>query len=873
MFIRCILLTFCLFSLNSSVNGQLELTNKALEVYQKAEETARKRKNPACSQMHLARALFEDQGSFGQRLLKKSISGNPTAMKVRKTISNFLVELGRKVSALPRQSPAPLELGQTHELSAVLRLANKERLETDETHIGLDQYGIFFKNNTTLTKFEKVEVKRIRPKMNEIKNIEIIKKSGGSTADEDFFALETYALDLVAKAEAGELDPVIGRDIIFSQYMEIRRAVQILSRRKKNNPVFIGDPGVGKTSVAEGLAQRIVSGMVYVFISFFFFFFVRNSSVIAEAERSSHVILFIDEIHSLIGSGGGSSMDGANLLKPALARSLRVIGATTTDEYRKYIEKDKAFERRFQKVLIEEPNVENTIAILRGLRERYEAHHGVRILDETLRIAARLSDRYISHRFNPDKAIDLIDEACAKIRQLEDLERKYMQLAVEQRSLQRDIERGDENLDGESPIVQRLEILQDMRSRLAEEKERMDSLHKVQQDIDDLNTNTDVDEVSRLLHTYRKHHDAAHIAEVVSQTTGIPLSKLSEGEKSRILSLGNKLHERIIGQNDAIDAVTNAVLRSRAGIGAENQPSGSFLFLGPTGVGKTELAKALAEQLFDDENAIVRLDMSEYSEKHSVARMIGSPPGYIGHDSGGQLTEAVRRKPYCVVLLDEIEKAHQIVLTSFLQVLDDGRLTDGKGVTVDFSNTYIIMTSNLGSQFLADVYTDSKNKQKVKQHFRPEFLNRLDDIIIFASLSMPQLTEITRILQAYEPMYGARPLRRYIHQVLGTEIAKAIMEHGRSKSGMKTRNSKHGPNIFVDGDATGSLSIEISLNPEEIQPSDICEGESGHCNASESNLNDLPEDWVSYTDEATQKTIFYNKVTKEMTWDRPKSTA
>eukprot|EP00941_MAST-03F_sp_MAST-3F-sp1_P004132 g4132.t1 len=1012
-----------LFLFINCVIGQLNLSNRALEAYQRAEQNARKRKNPACSQFHLARALFDEEGSFGQRLLKKAMtpsSGSLSAMKARQGVFAVLVQIGKKISNLPKQTPAPEQLGQTYELKAVLKAADKEREESGDTHIGLDHLinaSVRDRDVAAAIKASKVvSSKKIIRQVNKVRqsrgkanaksktNSRSRTRSGfdrssstteerktssssGPNADEEFFALESYAYDLVSMAEEGSLDPIVGRDV------EIRRVVQVLSRKKKNNPVLVGEPGVGKTALVEGLAHRIVKGDVptpllgaRLFVldlaalvagaSARGQFEARLKAVIAEAESAEKVILFIDEVHGLIGGGGSGSMDAANLLKPALARgNLRVIGATTIAEYRKYIEKDKAFERRFQKVQVDEPDVEATIAILRGLRERYEVHHRVRILDASLVAAASLADRYIGERFNPDKAIDLIDEACAKVRvqldsqpeELDELERRYVQLAVEQTALRRDVERsangstfgtfaswfGVENDDtGLSPSAKRLAIvdeslasmreeLQDLRSRLEEEKERMKSLHEIQQRIDDLNsdisslesaTNVDLDEVSRLLHTvkpqlelkraeivreieeYRQRQEEAvlltdviapeHIAEVVSATTRIPVSRLSASERSRVLTLSERLHRRIVGQDAAVQAVSQAVLRSRAGLKSENQPGGSFLFLGPTGVGKTELAKALAEQLFDSEDAIVRLDMSEYVEKHSVARMIGSPPGYIGHDEGGQLTEAVRRKPYSIVLLDEVEKAHPVVFNTFLQVFDEGRLTDGKGQTVDFSNTYIIMTSNLGSHHLTDTLADGNEseferaKEKVmgvvQNHFRPEFLNRLDDIIVFSQLSRRQLTEITRLLvhnfddrmgtranltvtsrgidtiveQAYEPRYGARPLRRYIEHVLGSEIAKAIMEYG-SIGGATSRGIQPGqyPNVIVDGDVDGSLDITIDI----IQPEKKNAKKNETCTSEDCPQEDdlLPPNWVSYRDDASGKQVFYNKVTKEMSWKRP----
>ena len=689
--------------------------------------------------------------------------------------------------------------------------------------------------------------------------------------EEKYQTLEKYGTDLTARARQGKIDPVIGRD------SEIRRVLQILSRRTKNNPVLIGEPGVGKTAIAEGLARRIVNGdvpegmknkrLVSLNIGSMLAgakyrgeFEERLKAFIKEVTASEgEIILFIDELHTLVGAGAGgdSSMDAANLLKPALARGeLRTIGATTLDEYRKYIEKDAALERRFQPVYVAEPSVEDTIAILRGLKERYEVHHGVHITDGALVAAATLSNRYITDRFLPDKAVDLVDEAAARLKieldsmpaEIDELNRAAMQLEMERQALSKE-------KDAESQ--RRLEKIA---HELADAREKVDSMiaqwkseqevvrraREAQKKIDSLRTEAeqaqrrgDLGRASEILYgeipaaeaaakearraltqlqssgegLLKEEVTEADIAKVVSTWTGIPAAKLAEGEREKLVHMEERLGKRLIGQPLAVKAVADAVRRSRAGLQDENRPLGSFIFLGPTGVGKTELAKALAEFLFDDEAAMVRIDMSEYMEKHSVSRLIGAPPGYVGYDEGGQLTEAVRRRPYCVVLFDEIEKAHPDVFNVLLQVLDDGRITDGQGRTVDFTNTVLIMTSNIGSQFILNeqdaVLRNDKALDALRGHFRPEFLNRVDEIIIFDRLGVEELKRIvdiqlervrrrlaTRGLKlelsaaaaelvaghGYDPVYGARPLKRAIQRDILDPLSIAILE-GRFPEG------------------------------------------------------------------------------------------
>ena len=681
--------------------------------------------------------------------------------------------------------------------------------------------------------------------------------------EEGYKSLEKYGRDLTAAARAGKLDPVIGRD------EEIRRTIEILSRRTKNNPVLIGEPGVGKTAIVEGLARRIVAGDVPESLKNKTLYSLDMGSLIAGAKfrgefeerlkavlneivkSDGQILLFIDEVHTVVGAGAGEgAMDAGNLLKPMMARGeLRCIGATTLNEYRKYIEKDTALERRFQPVMVDQPSVEDTISILRGLKERYEVHHGVRIRDAALVAAATLSDRYISDRFLPDKAIDLVDEAAAKLRTeiesmpapLDEIRRKIMQLEIEEQALKKETDEASKeklaSLASEKARLQAEETT--LKSKWESEKQAILRVRAIKKEIDEVGSQMeaaerayDLNRMSELKYgklpelqkklaaeekviaekskddqLLKEEVGEEDIARVVSRWTGIPVAKMLTGEREKLIHLEDVLHKRVVGQDEAVTKVSEAILRARAGIKDPNRPIGSFIFLGPTGVGKTELAKTLAEALFDDERSIIRIDMSEYMEKHSVSRLIGAPPGYVGYDEGGQLTEAVRRRPYSVILLDEIEKAHRDVFNVLLQILDDGRLTDGKGRVVNFKNTVIIMTSNLGSQeILNKNYDEAKAAVKniLRDYFRPEFLNRVDDIIVFKSLAKEQVKNIAAILlqklgarlekqvgitlgwneqalnalaeQGFEPSFGARPLRRLLTHTVETALSKEIIK-------------------------------------------------------------------------------------------------
>ncbi|MFP5019262.1 ATP-dependent chaperone ClpB [Pseudonocardia phyllosphaerae] len=713
-------------------------------------------------------------------------------------------------------------------------------------------------------------------------------------------ALEKYGQDLTARAREGELDPVIGRD------SEIRRVVQVLSRRTKNNPVLIGEPGVGKTAIVEGLAQRVVAGDVPESLrgkrvialdlgsmvagaKYRGEFEERLKAVLTEiTESAGEVITFIDELHTIVGAGasGEGAMDAGNMIKPMLARGeLRLVGATTLDEYREFIEKDAALERRFQQVMVGEPSVEDTVGILRGLKERYEVHHGVRITDAALVSAATLSDRYITARFLPDKAIDLVDEAASRLRmeidsrpvEIDTVERAVRRLEIEEMALTQEVDAAskDRLVALRAELAEKREELSALTARWQNEKGSIESTRELKEQLEQLKGESeraerdgDLGRAAELRYgripELEKELAAAtekatgtadgdvmlkeevgpdDVADVVSSWTGVPAGRMLEGETAKLLRMEDELGERVVGQAEAVRVVSDAVRRARAGIADENRPLGSFLFLGPTGVGKTELAKALAEFLFDDERAIIRIDMSEYSEKHSVARLVGAPPGYVGYDQGGQLTEAVRRRPYSVVLLDEVEKAHPDVFDTLLQVLDDGRLTDGQGRTVDFRNTILVLTSNLGGQAIADQSLDEKQRDEavmavVRAHFKPEFLNRLDDVVIFHALSTDELTHIVDIqlgvlgnrlakrrltldvsdaarewlaMNGFDPVYGARPLRRLVQSAIGDQLARELLS-GEVREGDTVRvdldpSADGGTGGLVVGSATDPVAI------------------------------------------------------------------
>lgn len=832
-------------------------TKKALDTINNAQTLALERHNQQLCKEHIAYALLSDDEGLIPKLVNKCGADAPALLReIDKIISGFSSVTGSGAGEVYLAQDCALMLSQAEKLA---KSQGDDFVSVEHIFQAiLDNPSPALKNAFAKCKLTKADF------INAVKQVKTSKVTSDNPED-TYDVLNKYGHDMVERASRGQLDPVIGRDD------EIRNVIRILSRKTKNNPVLIGEAGVGKTAIAEGLAQRIVRGDVPEGLKDKHIFALDMGALIAGAKyrgefeerlkavlteikkQNGRMLLFIDELHTIVGAGKTEgSMDAGNLLKPMLARGeLHCIGATTLDEYRKYIEKDPALERRFQPVMVNEPTVEDTIAILRGLKERYEIFHGVRIHDQALVAAATLSDRYITDRFLPDKAIDLVDEACAMIRteidsmptEMDVISRKIMQLEIEEMALEKETDKL--SVDRRESIKKELAELHDkfnaMKAQWENEKKEINSVQDTKAEIDRVNLaieeakrNSDYGKAAQLQYgelpaltkkleeaekksangttLLRDEVTADEIAKIVAKWTGIPVTKLMESEKEKLLHLGDELHKRVIGQDEAVTAVSEAVLRSRAGISDENRPIGSFLFLGPTGVGKTELAKTLASYLFDDERNIVRIDMTEYMEKFSVSRLIGAPPGYVGYDEGGQLTEAVRRKPYSVVLFDEIEKAHPDVFNILLQVLDDGRITDSQGRTVNFKNTIIIMTSNLGSSVILDNIDDKgeiKQQAKdeidglLKQTFRPEFLNRLDDIVFFTPLTRESVYKIIDIMLAklssrldkqnlkleatqaakdlivdggYDVTFGARPLKRYIESNVETKVARAILK-------------------------------------------------------------------------------------------------
>ena len=832
---------------------QSKLTTRSQEAITAAQRLAVDRGQAALEPLHLLAALLEQTDGIAGPLLK-AVGADVADVRAKTDAA-----LRRLPSVSGATVPAP---SPSRELLRVLNAAGEQASALGDEYVSTEHLlvGLASSDGEAAAVLTSAGATR-DALLAAFRTVRGNRKVTTADPESTFQALEKYAVDLTERAREGKIDPVVGRDT------EIRRVVQVLSRRTKNNPVLIGEPGVGKTAIVEGLAQRIVAGDVPESLKgkrlmaldlgamvagakYRGEFEERLKAVLQEiAESEGEVVTFIDELHTIVGAGatGDSAMDAGNMIKPMLARGeLRMVGATTLDEYREHIEKDPALERRFQQVFVGEPSVEDTIGILRGLKERYEVHHGVRITDAAIVAAATLSDRYVTARFLPDKAIDLVDEAASRLRmeidsrpvEVDEVERAVRRLEIEEMALSKEDDPSSvERLAAlRADLADKRQQLDELTARWQQDKSAIVRIQQIKEELERARLEADRAErdgelakvaelrYGRLPQLEKALADAEasvagtdsmlkeevgpdDIAEVVQAWTGIPAGRLLEGETQKLLRMEEELGRRVVGQPDAVRAVSDAVRRARSGVADPNRPTGSFLFLGPTGVGKTELAKALAEFLFDDERAMVRIDMSEYSEKHSVARLVGAPPGYVGYESGGQLTEAVRRRPYTVVLFDEVEKAHQDVFDVLLQVLEDGRLTDGQGRTVDFRNTILILTSNLGSHLIADQSIDEDRRRSavmevVRQHFKPEFLNRLDDVVVFHALGSEELAGIVDIqvgvlarrlaarrltlqvtdaarewlaLNGFDPVYGARPLRRLVQSAIGDQLAKALL--------------------------------------------------------------------------------------------------